>query len=76
MLEDELITLNDNWFCCEIASGGGRMKITMDRYEADWNMVKLGWDTHVHGIGRTFENATSAIEEYRKEWSSRRQNSR
>ena len=33
-----------------IASGGGRMRITMDRYEADWDMVKRGYDCHVHGI--------------------------
>ena len=27
-----------------IASGGGRMKITMDRYGADWSMVQKGWE--------------------------------
>ena len=37
-----------------IASGGGRMKITMDRYEANWGMVELGWKTHVAGEGRRF----------------------
>ena len=31
------------------ASGGGRMYVTMDRYEADWNIVKRGWDAMVHG---------------------------
>tara|TARA_B100000965_G_scaffold60330_1_gene46281 strand:- start:875 stop:2497 length:1623 start_codon:yes stop_codon:yes gene_type:complete len=45
-----------------IASGGGRMTITMDRYEADWSMVKRGYDCHVHGIGRTFNSAKTAIE--------------
>src|SRR3954469_19182312 len=30
-----------------IVSGGGRMQITMDRYEADWAMVERGWHTHV-----------------------------
>ncbi|MEZ4235040.1 MAG: 2,3-bisphosphoglycerate-independent phosphoglycerate mutase [Myxococcota bacterium] len=30
-----------------VASGGGRMRITMDRYEADWPMVARGWATHV-----------------------------
>ena len=50
-----------------IASGGGRMKITMDRYEADWNMVKLGWDTHVRGVGPTFASAREAIEIYRSQ---------
>ena len=32
-----------------IASGGGRMSITMDRYEADWGMVERGYKTHVIG---------------------------
>ncbi len=45
-----------------IASGGGRMKITMDRYEADWDMVKRGYDCHTHGIGRSFPSATEAVE--------------
>ncbi len=48
-----------------VASGGGRMKITMDRYEADWNMVKLGWDIHVKAEGPTFNSAREAIEKYR-----------
>ena len=50
-----------------IASGGGRMKITMDRYEADWDMVSRGWDTHVRGEGRFFAGCREAIEAYRDE---------
>ncbi|MEI6148328.1 MAG: 2,3-bisphosphoglycerate-independent phosphoglycerate mutase [bacterium] len=49
-----------------IASGGGRMNITMDRYNANWDMVKRGWDTHVRGIGPQFASAREAIEELRK----------
>ncbi len=45
----------------QIASGGGRMRITMDRYEADWAMVKRGYDCHVWGVGRRFGSATEAI---------------
>ncbi|MGI9642153.1 MAG: 2,3-bisphosphoglycerate-independent phosphoglycerate mutase [Acidimicrobiia bacterium] len=45
-----------------IASGGGRMTITMDRYEADWDMVKRGYDCHTHGIGRPFATAAEAVE--------------
>lgn len=45
-----------------IASGGGRMTITMDRYEADWDMVKRGYDCHVHGEGRAFNSALEAVE--------------
>ena len=50
-----------------IASGGGRMFITMDRYNADWSMVQRGWDTHVHGTGRQFASAREAIETFRRE---------
>ncbi|MBP7830629.1 MAG: 2,3-bisphosphoglycerate-independent phosphoglycerate mutase [Kiritimatiellae bacterium] len=50
-----------------IASGGGRMKITMDRYEADWDMVKRGWDIHVRGEGPAFPSARAAIEAARAE---------
>ncbi len=66
-LEKVLSELKDVDFDAQIASGGGRMKITMDRYEADWNMVKLGWETHVLGKGRTFATALEAIETYRSE---------
>ena len=51
----------------KIASGGGRMVITCDRYENDWGMVEQGWHTHVLGEGRQFVTATEAIETYRKE---------
>jgi 2,3-bisphosphoglycerate-independent phosphoglycerate mutase len=50
-----------------VASGGGRMKITMDRYGADWRMVELGWKTHVAGQGRKFPSAEAAIMTYREE---------
>ena len=51
-----------------IASGGGRMVITMDRYEANWKMVELGWKTHVLGEGRQFPSAKDAVEAYREEY--------
>jgi 2,3-bisphosphoglycerate-independent phosphoglycerate mutase len=40
---------NGGGFDYKFASGGGRMVVTMDRYEADWNIVKRGWDAMVHG---------------------------
>jgi 2,3-bisphosphoglycerate-independent phosphoglycerate mutase len=52
---------------CRIASGGGRMKVTMDRYEADWRIVERGWKAHVRGEGRAFGSAREAIETYRRE---------
>ena len=59
--------LRDDSFDIKIASGGGRMKITMDRYEANWAMVEEGWKTHVLGLGRQFASAKEAIETYRAE---------
>jgi len=50
-----------------IASGGGRMAITMDRYGADWGMVERGWNTHVHGRGRGFHSAREAVATLRAE---------
>jgi len=50
-----------------IASGGGRMQITMDRYQANWGMVERGWQTHVLGDGRKFKSARQAIETLRRE---------
>ncbi len=50
-----------------IASGGGRMQVTMDRYEANWSMVEKGWQTHVQAKGRMFASAKEAIETYRAE---------
>lgn len=66
-LEETLKNLNDDGFTGKIASGGGRMKITMDRYEADWAMVEQGFRCHVYGEGRQFPDAKTAIETYRQE---------
>ena len=65
--EEYLNGLRDNSFDIKIASGGGRMVITMDRYEANWKMVELGWKTHVLGEGRQFNSAAEAVEAYRNE---------
>ena len=54
-------------FDYRIASGGGRMVTTMDRYNADWDVVKRGWYAHVLGEGRCFSSATEAVETYYKE---------
>ena len=59
--------LSDENCNIKIASGGGRMQITMDRYEANWAMVEKGWKTHVLGEGRQFKSAHEAIETYRAE---------
>lgn len=65
--EDFLASVRSDDFDVCIASGGGRMNITMDRYEADWSMVERGWETHVCGVGRFFASAEEAITTYRNE---------
>ncbi len=47
-----------------IASGGGRMLVTMDRYFADWRIVERGYNAHVHGKGRAFPSAEEAVRTY------------
>ena len=66
-LEDVLSELSGDGYDYRIASGGGRMTITMDRYQANWGMVEAGWKTHVLAEGRQFASAKEAIETYRAE---------
>jgi len=63
---EELLSLLNQEFDCDyrIASGGGRMITTMDRYNADWSVVKRGWDAHVLGKARGFSSAREAVETY------------
>ncbi len=73
-LEDKLEGINaDGSFDYQIASGGGRMRVTMDRYYSDWKVVKRGWDAHVCGIPEQysdyngyFKTATEAINRARE----------
>lgn len=66
-LDEALRTLAPEGSKWSIASGGGRQVITMDRYEANWGMVELGWKTHVKGEGRMFKSAAEAIATMRTE---------
>jgi len=66
-LEKHLAPFNAQGRDFRIASGGGRMVTTMDRYEADWTIVKRGWDAHVLGIARHFKSAMEALETFRAE---------
>jgi 2,3-bisphosphoglycerate-independent phosphoglycerate mutase len=50
-----------------ILSGGGRMFVTMDRYEADWRIVERGWHAHVLADARAFPSALAAVEAFRAE---------
>ena len=67
MLENKLSELNDDTFDAKIASGGGRMYITMDRYKADWKMVERGYNVHVLGEGKQFKSALEALNYYREQ---------
>ena len=53
-------------FDAQIASGGGRMNITMDRYDANWAMVEKGWKTHILGQGDQFASASEAVKGLRQ----------
>ena len=64
--EDFLAQLNAQGVDYRIASGGGRMVITMDRYGANWDMVRKGWETHVQGRGEFFKSAHEAVETLRQ----------
>lgn len=66
-LNEVLDELNGEGFDCRVASGGGRMVTTMDRYNADWDVVKRGWQAHVLGEGRAFPSAGEAIRTFYEE---------
>lgn len=63
-LEEKLKSFSTEGKDYRMASGGGRMIVTMDRYGADWSIVEKGWQAHVLGIGRGFSSACEAIQTY------------
>ncbi|HOZ47090.1 MAG TPA: 2,3-bisphosphoglycerate-independent phosphoglycerate mutase [Candidatus Hydrogenedentes bacterium] len=63
-LEDKLGALSSGERDYRVASGGGRMITTMDRYEADWRIVERGWKAHVLGEARAFASAAEAVQTY------------
>ncbi len=67
-LEAKLSQLRDAGCDARVASGGGRMTTTMDRYEADWSMVERGWHAHVLGLAEhEFASLSAAVAYFRKE---------
>lgn len=60
--EEKMAQMRTQGIDIRIASGGGRMNVTMDRYNANWDVVKKGWDAHVLGVGPRFDSARAAIE--------------
>jgi len=66
-LENDLAELRKQGVDALIASGGGRMYVTMDRYENDWGVVKRGWDAQVLGKAPyKFRNAVEAVKKLRE----------
>lgn len=60
----KMIELNQRYSAdIAVASGGGRMRLTMDRYEADWGMVRRGWQHHVLGQGKAYSSIESYLDE-------------
>lgn len=66
-LEKRLAEISDGDNDYRLASGGGRMVTTMDRYNANWKIVENGWKAHVLGKGRQFSSACEAIKTYYEE---------
>ncbi|KAL6983212.1 Phosphoglucomutase-1 [Sarracenia purpurea var. burkii] len=66
-LENDLTILREKGVDVQIASGGGRMQVTMDRYENDWEVVKRGWDAQVLGEApHKFRSALDAVKKLRE----------
>ncbi|XP_065854086.1 2,3-bisphosphoglycerate-independent phosphoglycerate mutase [Euphorbia lathyris] len=66
-LEKDLANLREKGVDAQIASGGGRMYVTMDRYENDWSVVKRGWDAQVLGEApHKFKDAVEAVKKLRE----------
>ncbi|KAK9915700.1 hypothetical protein WJX75_002829 [Coccomyxa subellipsoidea] len=66
-LQKDLKSLEGKGCDARIASGGGRMITTMDRYESDWNVVKRGWEAHVLGEApNKFKDPVDAIKTLKK----------
>lgn len=66
-LEEELVKLRNKGIDAQVASGGGRMYVTMDRYENDWGVVKRGWDAQVLGEApHQFKSALEAVKTLRQ----------
>jgi 2,3-bisphosphoglycerate-independent phosphoglycerate mutase len=66
-LENDLSELCEKGVDAKIASGGGRMYVTMDRYENDWDVVKRGWDAQVLGEApHKFKSALEAVKKLRE----------
>ena len=60
-IADKAQSLQAQGVSLAVASGGGRMFVTMDRYESDWSIVERGWRAHVLADAPRFPSAQAAI---------------
>ncbi|GJW18096.1 2,3-bisphosphoglycerate-independent phosphoglycerate mutase [Tanacetum coccineum] len=66
-LEAELASLRSKGIDAQVASGGGRMYVTMDCYKNEWEVVKRGWDAQVLGEApHKFKSVVEAIKTLRQ----------
>jgi 2,3-bisphosphoglycerate-independent phosphoglycerate mutase len=65
-LEEVMKEVEKDGCDAKIASGGGRMCVTMDRYEADWDIVERGWKAHVLGDAEQFDSVEAALKKARE----------
>ncbi len=63
-LDQQLEKFNAAGMDYQVASGGGRQVITMDRYDANLDMVKAGYQCHVMGLGQKVASAQQAVETF------------
>lgn len=67
-LHKKIVQLSSEKVDIKIASSGGRMSMTMDRYEADWSMVEKGWQAHVLGEAKySFASIEEGLKFFRKD---------
>ncbi|MEI8027745.1 MAG: 2,3-bisphosphoglycerate-independent phosphoglycerate mutase [Pseudomonadota bacterium] len=60
-LEAQMSKWNEKGADIKVASAGGRMQLTMDRYNADWKMVERGWKIHVRGEGPLYPSLSEGL---------------
>ena len=66
-LEAQMSNWNERGADVKAASAGGRMQLTMDRYNADWNMVERGWKIHVKGEGALYPSLGAGLSALRQQ---------
>jgi 2,3-bisphosphoglycerate-independent phosphoglycerate mutase len=66
-LESKMKNWREQGADVKVASAGGRMQLTMDRYNADWKMVERGWQIHVLGEGPLYPTLGAGLSALRQQ---------